>query len=186
MSEESRFFIHASFSFWLLNVSTPSVIKITARESAGEEAIVQEYLEAPEFTIDAFLDLAGRPISCVPRQRISVVAGESVVSCTVRDDELCAATLRLCTSIGLIGHLTVQAFRTPERIAFIEVNPRYGGAANLSFEAGARTPEYAVALARGGSLEPRLDQYEDGLIMLRYSDDRFIRETDLAFSGLGS
>jgi carbamoyl-phosphate synthase large subunit len=154
-----------------------------ALAAAGADAIVQELMVAPEFTIDAFLDLASRPITCVPRERIQVVAGESVVARTVRDPELVAATLQLCTSLGLVGHLTIQAFRTPTRIAFIEINPRYGGAANLGFAAGARTPELALRLARGEALTPRLDDYEVGLTMLRSASDRFVREAELLRPG---
>jgi len=143
------------------------------------EAVVQELVEAPEYTIDAFIDLDGRPISCVPRERMQVVGGESVVSRTVGDPELVAATLRLCAAIGLVGHLTVQAFRTRDRIAFIEINPRYGGAAHLGFEAGARTPEHALALAAGERLEPALDAYEAGLVMLRHAADAFVRQSEL-------
>ncbi|MFI5254349.1 MAG: ATP-grasp domain-containing protein [Candidatus Limnocylindrales bacterium] len=153
---------------------------VAALEAAGDGALVQEFMAAPEFTVDVFLDLAGQPISCVPRQRLALVAGESVVARTVRDPELSAATLRLCTAIGLIGHVTVQAFRTAERIAFIEINPRYGGAANLGFRAGQATPAFALALARGERLDPRLDDYEAGLVMLRYSDDLFVHDADLA------
>jgi carbamoyl-phosphate synthase large subunit len=148
--------------------------------SLGDDALIQEYVQAPEFTIDVFLDLEGRPISCVPRERIAVLAGESVVSRTVRDPDLTAATLRLCAAIGLIGHITVQAFRLPNRVEFIEINPRYGGAANLGFEAGAWTPDYALCLARGERPEPRLDAYEVGLTMLRYPTDLFVRDADLA------
>jgi carbamoyl-phosphate synthase large subunit len=148
-----------------------------AIEAVGDEPLVQEFIDAPEYTVDVFVDPAGRPISCVPRERVVVVAGESVVSRTVRDPELVAGTLRLCAQIGLTGHLTVQAFRTPGRIAFLEVNPRYGGAANLGFAAGAPTPEYAIRSARGDRLEPRLDEYEVGLVMLRYAEDRFVRDS---------
>jgi carbamoyl-phosphate synthase large subunit len=154
-------------------------------EAVGDEPLVQEYIDAPEYTVDVFIDRAGRPISCVPRERMVVVAGESVVSRTVRDAELVAATLRLCTEIGLTGHLTVQAFRTPGRIAFLEVNPRYGGAANLGFAAGATTPEYAIRSARGDRLEPRLDDYEVGLVMLRYAEDRFVRRAQTGDPGVG-
>jgi carbamoyl-phosphate synthase large subunit len=150
-----------------------------ALPTAGPDAIVQELVEAPEYTVDTFLDFAGTPITCVPRERILVVAGESVVSRTVDDPVLVEATLRLCAAIGLVGHVTVQAFRTAERILFIEVNPRYGGAANLGFEAGARTPELAIRLARGEPLEPQLDGFERGLTMLRSASDRFLREGDL-------
>lgn len=148
---------------------------IAVIEAAGDEPVVQELIDAPELTIDVFLDLEGRPISCVPRERLRVIAGESVVSRTVRDADLTNATLRLCQALGLVGHLTVQCFRSVNRITFLEVNPRYGGAANLGFAAGARTPEFAVRIARGGTLLPRLDDYEEGLVMLRFSEDRFVR-----------
>ena len=145
----------------------------------GDDAVVQELIEAPEFTVDVFIDLEGTPISCIPRRRVAVVSGESVVSWTVRDAGLAAASLRLCASIGLVGHLTVQAFRSRTRIAFIEINPRYGGAANLGFAAGARTPEYAIRIARGERVAPRLDDYDDSLVMLRHGEDRFVRRADL-------
>jgi carbamoyl-phosphate synthase large subunit len=149
------------------------LVATSAIHAAGGEPVIQEVLEGPEYTIDLFLDLAAKPISCVPRERVQVVNGESVVSRTVRDEALAMAAIRVCQSLGLVGHVTVQAFRIADRIVVIEVNPRYGGAANLGFAAGAPTPEFAIRLARGESLEAQLDRYEIGLVMLRYADDRF-------------
>ncbi len=143
-------------------------------EQAGGESLVQEFIDAAEFTIDVLIDPEGRPIVCVPRERVEVVAGESIVARTARDPELCKATLRLCAAIGLTGHATVQAFRSADRITFIEINPRYGGAANLTFAAGAPTPEFAIRIARGERLEARLDDYEAELVMIRYAEDRFV------------
>ncbi len=156
---------------------------LAAIRALGDDPLIQAFVEAPEFTVDVFIDFEGRPISCVPRERVAVVGGESVVGRTVRDQELAAASVRLCSAIGLVGHLTVQAFRTRDGVSFIEINPRYGGAANLGFEAGAFTPEYAVRAARGERLDPRLDDYEAGLVMLRHSADLFVRERDLLDAG---
>jgi carbamoyl-phosphate synthase large subunit len=161
-------------------VHTPAELA-AALAAAGPDAVVQELVDAPELTVDLFLDLEGRPISCVPRERTVVASGESVVSRTLDDPDLAAASIRLATSIGLVGHVTIQAFRSPERIAFIEINPRYGGAANLGFAAGAPTPEYAIRLARGERLEQRLGEHEVGLVMLRAGEDRFVRVADLGF-----
>jgi carbamoyl-phosphate synthase large subunit len=147
--------------------------------ATGNEPVVQEFIDGPEYTVDVFIDPDGRAISCVPRERVVVVAGESVVSRTVRDPGLRDAVLRLCAALGLMGHVTVQAFRSPARMAFIEINPRYGGAAHLGFEAGAPTPEFAIRSARGERLEPRLDDYEADLVMLRYADDKFLRSSEL-------
>jgi FMN phosphatase YigB (HAD superfamily) len=145
----------------------------------GEDAIIQEVVRAPELTVDAFFDLEGCAITCVPRERVAVVAGESVISRTVADPDLAASAIRLAAAVGLVGHVTIQAFRTPDAILFIEINPRYGGAANLGFEAGARTPELAIRLARGETLEPQLDAFEPDLVMLRSGADRFIRAREI-------
>ena len=145
-----------------------------AVELLGEDLIIQEPIEAPEVTVDAFLDLASRPISCVPRLRLSVVAGKSVVSRTVDDPALVDECARLAGALGLVGHVTIQAFRERDRISFIEINPRYGGAAHLGFAAGAPTPEFAIRLARGERLEPQIGEYQADLVMLRYADDRIM------------
>lgn len=159
---------------------------LEAIAAIGSDPVIQAFVDAPEFTVDAFIDFDGVPISCIPRERIAVVGGESWVGRTVRDQDLVAAALRLCATIGLVGHLTVQAFRTPDSIRFIEINPRYGGGADLGFEAGAPTPEFAIRAARGERLQPRLDEYEAGLVMFRHTDDLFVRDVDLLGPEAGS
>lgn len=154
-----------------------------ALDELGSSAFVQELIDAPEFTVDLFVDPRdGTPISCVPRERVLVLDGESQIGRTVRDDRLRGATLRLASALRLTGHLTVQAFRRGDEVLFIEVNPRYGGGASLGFAAGAPTPEFALQVARGEPLEPRLDSYESDLVMLRFADDRFVRAADLLAS----
>jgi carbamoyl-phosphate synthase large subunit len=150
-----------------------------AGEELGEQALWQELVSAPELTVDVFLSLDGTPITCVPRERLLVIAGESHVARTTRDGALRDATLRLCAALGLVGHNTIQAFRRDDEVLFLEVNPRYGGGAALGFAAGAFTPELAVRTALGERLTPRLDAYEVGLVMLRYSDDLFLHVDDL-------
>ena len=146
----------------------------------GPLAFAQELVEARELTVDLFIDPRdGTPVSCVPRERLLIVAGESYVGRTVRDEALQDATIRLAAALRLTGHLTVQAFRRDDEILFIEVNPRYGGGAALGFAAGAPTPASAVRVAAGLPVEPRLGAHEVGLVMLRYTEDRFLRASEL-------
>ena len=148
-----------------------------------EEYILQEYCEKPELTLDVFSDLNGRVLSVVPRTRAVVVAGESFVSTTVNSAALIARGCDLVETLGLRGHATVQCFWDSAagdgEPLFIEVNPRYGGAANLGFAAGHPTPEYLIRLVLGETLEPRLGAFEDGLTMLRYTEDLFLSRQDL-------
>lgn len=144
-----------------------------------ETQILQEFVTAPEYTIDVFIDWDGGLVSAVPRERVKVVAGESVVGRTVRDEELADTAGRLVLALGLKAHVTVQAFRGPGLIQFIEVNPRFGGGAALGFAAGCPTPEWLVRQVRGERIEPRLGRHEAGLWMFRHTSDLFRREGEI-------
>lgn len=148
-------------------------------ERLDEDVILQELVSAQEYTIDLFADFSGQVISVVPRQRVRIVAGESYVSRTVREPVLIDAASRLAERLGLVGHNTIQCFFDGVTPLFIEVNPRYGGAAQLGFEAGAMTPWFLVRLALGRSIEPCVGVFEDGLVMLRYTQDVIRKEGEL-------
>jgi carbamoyl-phosphate synthase large subunit len=144
-----------------------------------EHDILQEFVRDPEYTIDVFVDRAGSLISAVPRERVRVVAGESVVGRTVADDLLAGAAGRLALGLGLRAHVTVQAFRGTDCIRFVEVNPRYGGGAALGFAAGCPTPEWLVREALGQRLEPHVGRHQAGVWMFRHTEDLFLRDADL-------
>lgn len=145
----------------------------------GEDPVLQAYVDAPEYTIDFFADLSGEPISVVPRQRLKVFGGESFVGRTVREPVLQEGAVALARDLGLVGHNTIQCFLDAGRASFIEVNPRYGGGAALGFAAGAPTPRYLLRLLRGEPVAPRLGAFQEGLYMLRYTEDVFLPRDDL-------
>ena len=140
------------------------------------DAIVQEFDRGGEYTVDLFADFSGRVISAVPRRRVVVTGGESFVSRTVKDPELMDESARLSTALGLVGHNTIQCFRDSGGVRFIEVNPRYGGGAALSIAAGADTPLWLIKLAGGETLAPRIGDFTDAMMMLRYTQDVFVEE----------
>ena len=137
-------------------------------------AIVQEYIEAPEYTIDYFADFLGKAISVVPRERVLVFGGESFVGKTTANPLLINAAVRLATQLGLIGHNTIQCFLQKNNVMFIEINPRFGGGASLGIKAGASTPHFLIKLLKGDQIEPQIGDFKDGYIMLRYTEDLFL------------
>ena len=138
------------------------------------DAIIQEFVQAPEYTIDLFADFSGRVISVVPRERIRIFGGESFVSKTSKNPVLIQEAIRLATKLQLIGHNTIQCFLDHDMVKFIEVNPRFGGAAHLGFAAGAPTPLFLIKLLKGETLKPRIGEFKDNYIMLRYTEDLFL------------
>ncbi len=143
------------------------------------DPVIQEFIEAPEYTIDLFADFSGKVISVVPRERIRIVGGESFIGKTSKNPALIQEAVRLATELKLIGHNTIQCFLDNNKVKFIEVNPRFGGAAHLGFAAGAPTPLFLVKLLKGEKLEPRIGEFKDNYIMLRYTEDLFLDAGEL-------
>jgi carbamoyl-phosphate synthase large subunit len=155
----------------------------SSRPEMTSDSIAQEMIQLPEYTVDLFADLQGKIISVVPRRRIGVFGGESFVSETVKAPELIKEAQRLAQSLHLIGHNTLQCFmKKSGKPLWIEVNPRFGGAAALGFAAGASSPDYLVRLLNQETLKPQIGAYKTGLTMLRYTSDYFIDSKKLLHS----
>lgn len=149
--------------------------------SKENEFIIQECVEAPEYTIDLFADFEGNVISAVPRQRVHVWGGESLVTKTVKKKLVIEESVRLAEMLKLKGHNTIQCFFDGKNIKFIEVNPRFGGAASISFEAGANSAEFLIKLLNNEELKSQIGIYKEDLVSLRFVEDYFIDENDLGY-----
>lgn len=144
-----------------------------------DEVIIQEFVDWQEYTVDLFADFEGKVITAVPRERINVLGGESVVTKTFKNEKIINESIRLAKSLNLIGHNTIQCFFDGENVKFIEINPRFGGAAILSFAAGANSPENLIKLLNGENLKPMIHDFKDNYLALRFINEIFIEEKDL-------
>ena len=140
-----------------------------------KDNIIQEYVDWQEYTVDLFSDLEHNIISVVPRKRIKIVNGESHIGETENNQYIINKTIDLAKKLKLIGHNVIQCFYKNNTIKFIEVNPRYGGASNLSFKSGANTPEFLLKLIRKQPIKP-IKNFTNKLKMYRHSTDVFINE----------
>lgn len=147
----------------------------------GRDMLVQAFCDQPEYSIDVLMDLEGAPVQAVARRRLSVRAGEAVKSRVEDTPVLTEAALSLCAGLGLVGHNVVQAFWDGAGAPlFIEVNPRFGGASNLSIQAGLASPERLVMMAAGEAAAARAPRpIRHGLTMLRYSQDLLVEADQL-------
>ena len=143
--------------------------------------IIQDCIEADEYTVDTLMDLEGRPIQAVARRRLLVRGGEAQKSRVEDAPALTDLALAIGARLRLVGHNVIQCFRGgSDALNLIEVNPRFGGASNLSIVAGLDSPRRLVALALGdrSASAPRPIRY--GLGMLRYSRDVIVEPDDIA------
>lgn len=145
------------------------------------QPVVQEFVEGTEYTVDVFADLAGNPLSIVPRVRLQVESGISVKGVTVFDEEIISYCRQIAESLKLIGPSCIQCLKTDERLVFIEINTRFGGGSALSMEAD---PTIVPNLVRMARREPPVPSrgFKQGLVMLRYYNEVFTTQ-DTAATG---
>lgn len=137
--------------------------------------IIQPFIDGTEYTVDIFCDFNGNPIFITPRIRLAVRAGEVLKTEIVQDQKIIAEAKQLVADFKPCGQITVQLIRdrnTGDNY-YIEINPRFGGGAPLTFKAGADSAEALLRLVAGENLEYVDNAAEDGAIYCRF--DQSIR-----------
>ncbi len=140
-----------------------------------KEPIVQEYIAGEEYTVDVFLDFESTIISVVPRVRIATRSGEISKGKIVKDREIITDVTRLMKVLKPVGHITVQCKKTDRGIAYIEINPRFGGGAPMSIKAGADSCENLYRLMRGEKLSYN-EKYRENVTFLRFDSCIMLNE----------
>lgn len=138
-----------------------------------DNPIIQEFIEGTEYTIDAFIDFDGNPITIVPRERIATRAGEISKGKIVKDRELINEVKKVIEVLKPIGHITFQCMKIKDRIKFIEINPRFGGGAPMSIKAGANSPLNLYRLLLNEKLTYNED-FNENILALRFDDSIFL------------
>lgn len=175
----------AHYPFFLKPADGSSSIGVTVIRTARElqffkdyipEAILQEYINGDEYTLDVLVDFQGKVLSIVPRLRIETRAGEVSKGITAKNKQLIDAGRKVVESLpGPRGCLTVQCFLTEHgETHFIEINPRFGGGYPLSYAAGADFPGMIIQMMLNRQIKTAIDAWQDGLVMLRYDEGIFV------------
>ena len=138
-----------------------------------DNPIIQEFIEGTEYTIDAFIDYDGNPITIVPRERIATRAGEISKGKIVKDRELINEVKKVIEVLKPIGHITFQCMKIKDEIKFIEINPRFGGGAPMSIKAGANSPLNWYRLLLNEKLTCNED-FNENILALWFDDSIFL------------
>ena len=149
------------------NVSVDSI-----QDVVSEPFLCQQYIYGTEYSIDILCDKGGQPLYVVPRERISVKAGQTVKGRTTKDQKLRQYAKSVAKSFAISGVCCLQCIKNDEGIFFIEYNPRYGTGVNLTGAAGINMPLLHLKLELGMSIRTDLDYKE--ITMSRYWQEVFM------------
>lgn len=138
-------------------------------------ALVSDYIQGDEYTVDAFCDFEGNCISIVPRKRLVVRAGEIQKGVIERNPAIIEETKKVIKILKPIGQITLQCIVNESGVFFIEINPRFGGGAPMSIKAGADSPKNLYRMLMGEKLEFQ-DNYVEGLTGIRFDQAIYVNQ----------
>jgi carbamoyl-phosphate synthase large subunit len=138
------------------------------------DAVVQTYLDGPEFTIDMLCDFSGQPLSIVPRRRDVIRAGVTDRGRTVNDPALIQVARACASALQFAGAVNIQCRLVNGRPVIFEINPRFSGGIPLTIHAGADLPRMLVDLAAGLRVAPAIGRFRDDLWMASYETSVFL------------
>ncbi|MDQ0859283.1 ATP-grasp domain-containing protein [Bacillus sp. V2I10] len=135
-------------------------------------AMVQEFVEGTEYTVDVMVDFKGNIKTIVPRMRIETRAGEVSKGVTEKNGIIINAVEEVVNLLPQpVGCLTLQLFKkTNGDITFIEINPRFGGGIPLSIQAGANFPLWTIQACKGENFTVQDYSWKENLTMLRFDE----------------
>lgn len=143
------------------------------------DAIVQDRLDGPEFTVDVLRDFSGRTMSIVPRERLVIRAGVSDKGITRKQPEIMAFAQEVAEKLQIIGPANIQCKWDGNVVSLIEVNPRFSGGIPLTIASGADFPGWLVQLKGGMNVPSQLGRFQDGLAMMSFEESIFATEAEL-------
>lgn len=138
------------------------------------DPVVQEFLLAPEYTIDMLCGWDRRVLSIVPRERTVIRSGVSDRGRTVRNAALERLALAVADAIPFEGPVNIQCRMRGDVPVVFEINPRFSGGIPLTIAAGAHFPAMLVHLARGAAVAPSIGRYRDDVWMTKYDAALFL------------
>lgn len=142
-----------------------------------DDLIVQEFVDGKEYGVDVYIDMISKEvISIFIKEKIKMRAGETDKSISIKDKELLNLINLFVKDMGYVGQIDIDVFYKDGEYYISEVNPRFGGGYPHAYEAGCNFPKYILNNLNGIANEPEIGNYEEGTVMMKYNELKFIRK----------
>lgn len=118
--------------------------------------LIQQWIDGDEFTIDVLTGLRGDFLFAVPRRRLAVSGGVSIVGKIEMDATLIALARLVCRKFKFYGPINIQIIREKGtgRLFIIEVNARLSGSCMFTVLAGFDILDATIRLHQFLPFEP--------------------------------
>lgn len=142
-----------------------------------KDAIVQEFIQGTEYTVDILASPDGEILQAIPRERIVVKSGQVFKGRTVKNLKLMNLAKEVAKNFGINGPCNIQFIEKNNKFYLIEVNPKFAAGLPLTVEAGVNIPLLLIQMHLGLKTPQDLTQkigFVDGCYMMRYWEEKYL------------
>lgn len=117
--------------------------------NCDECVLVQEFINGDEYGVDIINDLDGNYCGISVKKKLSMRAGETDKSITIKNEAINIIGKRISIKIKHISNLDCDILEKDGKYYVLELNPRFGGGYPFSHEAGINIPKAIIAWLSG-------------------------------------
>lgn len=130
-----------------------SYLRYESHLDPDRSVIVQECLVGDEYGLDVFNDLNGKFLTCIPKKKLAMRAGETDSAEIINEPLLFDLGNSISNRTMHIGNLDIDVFRVEGKYYILEMNCRFGGQYPFSHLAGVNFPKAIVDMATGKKID---------------------------------
>ncbi|MDZ7821453.1 MAG: ATP-grasp domain-containing protein [Candidatus Marinimicrobia bacterium] len=150
-----------------LNSINGSYLKYESQKAPEDSVIIQEKLCGGEYGIDIFNDLDGRLLTCVPKKKLAMRAGETDSAEILENRKLFEIGKTISSLAKHIGNLDIDCFFIENEFYVLEMNCRFGGQYPFSHMAGVNFPKALIHMLLGKKVESGFLKPSKGVIGIK-------------------
>lgn len=150
-----------------LNSIKNSYLKYESNQDFDKSVIIQEKLSGDEYGLDVFNNLKGEFLTCVPKKKLAMRAGETDSAEIIENNELHKIGRKISQLSKHIGNLDVDCFWVDNRFYILEMNCRFGGQYPFSHLAGVNFPKALLKLLSNEKIDAELLKANPGTIGIK-------------------
>jgi len=131
-------------------------------EKINTDNVFCEFLPGQEYTTDVMCDMKGKPLVIIPRKRLDIDQGISVLGETEKRKDVIENIKEICGELVFRGAVNIQ-FKLDQKgkAKLVEINPRFSGGLPITFASGVNTVEILVDILQKNKIDKkRLDWKE--------------------------
>jgi carbamoyl-phosphate synthase large subunit len=136
-----------------LNSIKNSYLKYESTQELDKSIIIQEKLLGDEYGLDVFNDLNGDFLTCVPKKKLAMRAGETDSAEIIENEGLINIGKKISTLSKHIGNLDIDCFNIGKEFYILEMNCRFGGQYPFSHLAGVNFPKAILQLIQNEKVD---------------------------------